>query len=108
MSKNPKHTNEPTTPTSEQVKEVVAETVQQLVTTAQEKPAEAPATEEVKLPEVDMEKVKTMNVSQTIRYLFALGYTRGQIVKVFPKVKGRTILYQHVRNVLVTPVKVTE
>jgi Holliday junction resolvasome RuvABC DNA-binding subunit len=92
----------------EVIKETVAETVDQLVTTQQEKPQEnpAPQTEEKKLPDYDTEKVKTMNVSQTIRYLHSLGYDRGQIVKVFPKVKGRTILYQHVRNVLITPVKV--
>lgn len=37
--------------------------------------------------------------SALIRYLFAEGQTRGQIAKFM------NIRYQHVRNVLITPVK---
>lgn len=40
------------------------------------------------------------NKSTKIRYLDSLGLTRGQIVKALPGT-----LYQHVRNVLITPVK---
>lgn len=39
------------------------------------------------------------NKSTTIRGLAAMGYDRGQIAKVM------NIRYQHVRNVLITPVK---
>jgi len=39
------------------------------------------------------------NVSKVIRYLAGQGLTRSQIAKVTGKV------YQHVRNVLITPVK---
>src|SRR6185369_37579 len=85
----------------------VAETVNQLITTSQEKPAvaAAPVVEAKPLPAYDAEAIKKMNVSQAIRHLFGLGYTRSQIVKEFPKAMGRTVIYQHVRNVLVTPVK---
>ncbi len=115
MSKHPTHTTSSSTNhksseqststnlTKPEVKEVVAETVEQLVTTSQEKPAVAP--EAAPLPKYDAEYIKTLNVSGAVRYLFGLGFTRGQIVKEFPKAKGRTILYQHVRNVLITPVK---
>lgn len=43
-----------------------------------------------------------------IRYLTSLGWTRGQIVKYLNEsvLKGKKqIRYQHVRNVLLTPVK---
>lgn len=113
MSKHP-HSNKSDSKTSsnvthdetaEIVKETVAETVEQLVTTSQVKP-ETTVVEEVKtLPSYDLEKAKAMNISQTVRYLAGLGFTRGQIVKEFPKIKNRPILYQHVRNVLITPVK---
>lgn len=46
-----------------------------------------------------------LNVSQTIRFLTSKGLTRGQVVKYFEAHLGRTIRYQHVRNVLITPVK---
>jgi len=109
MSKNPKNVAGEQITNKNDVKEVVAETVQQLVTTSQEKPATDSTanktTEAPKLPEYDSEHVKTLNVSQTVRYLTAQGFTRGQIVKAFPQIKGRTILYQHVRNILVTPIK---
>ena len=107
MSKHPQKTHETNSKieSGNAVEGPVAETLTQLVSTSQEKPVVE--TTEEKLPVYDEEKIKTMNVSQSIRYLHALGYTRGQIVKQFPKIKGRTILYQHVRNVLITPVKAT-
>lgn len=106
MSKNSTKTNANEQLNKEEVKEVVAETVAELRTTTQEKPEVKEGGEEAKLPNYDVEAIKTMNVSQAIRYLHNQGFTRGQIVKEFPKAKGRTILYQHVRNVLITPVKI--
>lgn len=46
-----------------------------------------------------------LNVSQTVRYLDSKGLSRGQIVKYFETHLGRSIRYQHVRNVLITPIK---
>ncbi len=43
-------------------------------------------------------------VSARIRYLDSEGLTRSQITKVIPNAKGGTLLYQHVRNVLVQDV----
>ena len=40
-----------------------------------------------------------------IRYLDSLGLTRSQIVKVLEEKWNKKILYQHVRNVLITPIK---
>lgn len=44
-------------------------------------------------------KDQGQNKSTTIRALHAKGYSRGQIAKVMG------VIYQHVRNVLITPVK---
>lgn len=49
--------------------------------------------------ETHAEAIKALNTSQKIRFLDAQGYTRGQIAKYLDK------RYQHVRNVLITPVK---
>ena len=45
------------------------------------------------------------NVSTQIRYLDSLDFTRGEIVK-YITLHGlnRSIRYQHVRNVLITPI----
>jgi len=43
------------------------------------------------------------NTSQTIRYLTASGMGRGDIVRWFMDNRGRSIRYQHVRNVQITP-----
>jgi hypothetical protein len=43
----------------------------------------------------------SMNVSQKIRHLDSLGWKRSKIAKFLDK------RYQHVRNVLVTPLKTT-
>jgi hypothetical protein len=55
------------------------------------------------------EFIETARTFQTqsarVRWLTKQGLTRGQIVKIYPGLYGRTILYQHVRNILVTPVK---
>lgn len=42
--------------------------------------------------------------SGVIRYLGGLGMSRSQILKIM-KTKYPTFLYQHVRNVLITPLK---
>lgn len=44
---------------------------------------------------------KTLNVSQKIRSLHSIGVSRSTISKVLEK------RYQHVRNVLITPLKKT-
>lgn len=45
------------------------------------------------------------NVSTQIRYLDFHGFTRGEIVKYITKHGlNRAIRYQHVRNVLITPI----
>ncbi|KKN65467.1 hypothetical protein LCGC14_0481870 [marine sediment metagenome] len=47
---------------------------------------------------------KLDTVSARIRYLDAEGYSRSDITKAIPNAKGNKLLYQHVRNVLITPV----
>jgi len=42
-------------------------------------------------------------VSARIRYLDSEGLTRSQITKTITNARGGQLLYQHVRNVLVTP-----
>jgi hypothetical protein len=44
------------------------------------------------------------SVSARIRYLDSEGFTRSQITKMIPNASGNKLRYQHVRNVLVTPV----
>ena len=51
------------------------------------------------LTKAQTKKQKDMNVSQNIRFLNSLGYTRSEIAKMTGK------RYQHVRNVLITPLK---
>ena len=41
--------------------------------------------------------------SAAIRSLSAEGKTRSEIVKIISEAQGRPIRYQHVRNVLITP-----
>jgi hypothetical protein len=47
------------------------------------------------------------SVSGAIRGLFALGKKRGEIAKILTEERGKLVRYQHVRNVLITPVKKT-
>ena len=42
--------------------------------------------------------------SAVIRHLDSLGLKRGEIVKIFTD-GGQKMIYQHVRNVLITPIK---
>jgi predicted GTPase len=66
--------------------------------------AEAPRGREIVISDqlqADYNELKEQgqNKSTTIRALSAKGYARGQIAKVM------NIRYQHVRNVMITPVK---
>lgn len=49
-----------------------------------------------------LEQFKTK--SAVIRHLHSEGLSRGAIVKVFTE-GGEKMIYQHVRNVLITPLK---
>ena len=54
----------------------------------------------------DVEHLKALKTqSERVRYLTNQGLSRSEIVKAYPIHLGRTILYQHVRNILVTPLK---
>ena len=44
------------------------------------------------------------HTSTQVRYLDSLGYTRGEIKKLLFKHCGKDKRYQHIRNILVTPV----
>ena len=66
-------------------------------------------TEQMK-PEPKDELVEILNhlpnISARIRYLGnELGWKRGDIARYLGKYRGKEVLYQHVRNVLITPVK---
>lgn len=61
------------------------------------------ATKTVTEPVVQTEPKATK--SARIRELFAQGKTRSEIVKIMTAETGKPIKYQHVRNVLVTPMK---
>jgi len=72
---------------------------------------EAPSTETkaaVEGPKMTAAQTKAVEalptVSARIRYLNDQGFTRGQITKLIPNAHGGKLLYQHVRNVLVTPI----
>jgi hypothetical protein len=59
----------------------------------------------VELPQAVADKLATLTTtSSKIRYLDSQKLTRGQISKVL-STPSKTIRYQHVRNVLITPVK---
>lgn len=47
-------------------------------------------------------------LSSRIRELAAEGKTRSEIVKIVSAETGKAVRYQHVRNVLVTPLKKVE
>lgn len=44
-------------------------------------------------------------VSAKIRYLNSEGFSRGDISRIMTELEGRLVRYQHVRNVLITPLK---
>jgi hypothetical protein len=73
---------------------------------AQKQEATAPAQEEqaISMTKAQTSTVKELpTVSARIRYLAEQGYTRSQITQLIPNAKGGKLRYQHVRNVLVTP-----
>lgn len=58
-----------------------------------------------KLTKVQKSKVDSFSTkSAKIRFLNDLDYTRSQIVKFFKENYSIEIRYQHVRNVLITPI----
>lgn len=75
---------------------------------AQKEPApqeQASADKTVTLTKAQQKKVAELTtVSDRIRYLNAQGYSRSEITRAIPNAKGGKLLYQHVRNVLITPV----
>jgi len=54
-------------------------------------------------PKYDLATLPT--TSAKIRYLASQGLTRSEIVKVMSEHLGHSIRYQHVRNVLIQPLK---
>jgi len=50
-------------------------------------------------------KDETTSTSSKIRQLSAMNIERGDIVRHFKNVLNRDVRYQHVRNVLITPIK---
>jgi len=69
--------------------------------------AVAPAPEakaQVSLTKAQQKVVNNLpTVSARIRYLDGEGFTRSQITKLITNAKGGVLRYQHVRNVLLTP-----
>lgn len=52
----------------------------------------------------DVEHFTTLPTkSAQIRYLNSIGKSRSEIVKILSVHYNKTILYQHVRNILITP-----
>lgn len=66
-----------------------------------------PKTEAVapaKMTSAQAKKVKELpTVSARIRYLSEQGYSRSEITKLIKNAHGGDLRYQHVRNVLMTP-----
>lgn len=59
----------------------------------------------MKLKATQIKKFKAFTTkSAAIRYADSLGMSRGEIVRAFKEHRDE-IRYQHVRNVLITPVK---
>lgn len=54
---------------------------------------------------VDAAYAAFTTISAKIRYLAASGMKRGDIAKFMTEKEGRLVRYQHVRNVLITPLK---
>lgn len=72
----------------------------QLIVTEQAKSEPEPVEDEL------FQTVRNMKTkSEQIRYLDSIGMKRGPIAKLLSKVHGKTVLYQHVRNVLIQPLK---
>lgn len=73
-----------------------------------EEAVQAPAKQEeatISMTKAQKTQVDSLpTVSARIRYLAEQKFTRSQITKLIPNAKGGKLRYQHVRNVLVTPV----
>lgn len=65
----------------------------------------AKATKQTAAQTTTLKLVNFASKSEYIRALAAQGMSRGAIVKHFETVDGIKIRYQHVRNVLITPIK---
>lgn len=84
--------------------------VQETETSVEESTPTSPAavteaTPEVKWPEYNAEGfAQCVNLSQQIRFLNSAGWPRGTIAKFLTARRGKLVRYQHVRNVLITPV----
>lgn len=63
---------------------------------------EAPAAALSKAQQTAVDKLST--VSARIRYLDSEKFSRSDITKLIPNASGGQLRYQHVRNVLITPV----
>lgn len=48
---------------------------------------------------------KLTGISAKIRYLTSEGFSRGDVSRIMTEREGRLVRYQHVRNVLITPLK---
>ena len=48
---------------------------------------------------------KMTTKSEQIRFLNSVGHTRSEISKILTEYYGKLVRYQHVRNVLITPLK---
>lgn len=60
----------------------------------------------VRLAKASIAVLKSFEHTSTqVRYLNSLGYTRGEIKKLLLKHCGKDKRYQHIRNILITPVK---
>ena len=59
----------------------------------------------IKLKAVETKAVNKLETkSAQIRYLHGKGYSRSDISKILSAKYGKLVRYQHVRNVLITPV----
>lgn len=54
---------------------------------------------------INLELQKLSTTSSRIRFLHSLSYTRSQIVSIISEFQQKPIRYQHVRNVLLQPLK---
>jgi hypothetical protein len=80
-----------------------AEVVQSVPVADEQQIVEQAAPTITKMEDVDLTKCTTE--SARIRALGAAGFKNGPIAKYLSELRGRKMLYQHVRNVLNTPVK---
>lgn len=59
-----------------------------------------------KLSKAQLEKYSGLtSISSKIRHLNSEGFSRGDISRIMTELEGRLVRYQHVRNVLITPLK---